>query len=107
MSGVYSTRFLLASSEIRSYLVPAGNVAVVRSVQVCNDNVRATSNGWLRIDPALIYVLQFETVPPQSGSATWVSLNVDMRLVVNPGELLTIGIGSGVQAAVSGYLLTI
>lgn len=100
MAGVYSVRFFVAAGSgiVTSYTVPAGRVAVVRSV-VATSTVGAAAFAWLYIGPTPIYYLSF----PEPGSAR----AVEMRQVVNAGEAVRVYTSAPeLFVAVSGYLFS-
>lgn len=100
MSGpVYSTRFVFAtlSGAWTWFNVPAGYVAVIKSIVMTNNSVDA-GDGLVAVGTSLVWLQRF----PGAGGA----ISVAMHLVVNAGE----SIGGnpehgGMVVVVSGFLL--
>jgi hypothetical protein len=104
MASLYSVRFILAPPGQLSYVVPAGQVAVVRSVQMFNTDgavagwgifgfvggaqlAGATLGAWARVAGELH------------------SVNLDMRVVAREGEQIGFSrSGAAVHCTASGYL---
>lgn len=105
MANVYSTRFLASTdpSSPPTYTVPAGFVAVVRSIdQWCP----AIGSGYYSLVQIVspYCVLRQAFFSAEGGSDSWYG-----RQVVEPGEQLTINsnVPSPGSVIVSGYLLTL
>lgn len=103
MASVYSTQFFggaLAGDETHNlYEVPTGYVAVVRDVSLFSQS--SGSNGcYAGSDAGYAYFSALDQ--PQYASPHW-----EGRVVMNAGEVMTLGIFSGDWTCViSGYLLT-
>lgn len=100
---IYSTQFAagtMTGSGSSVYLVPTGNVAVVRSITLMNSSggsiigyVSPDAGGWLA---TLASATQYESV------------TTNMRQVLNAGDGLFVGLiaGGTIRYVISGYLLS-
>jgi hypothetical protein len=106
-STVYSTSFAQAYNGAGvNYKVPAGYVAVLRTVTLVNRSSSATANLQLRINETNLIIFEriLDAYAATSGNA---SVILDMHVVINAGQTL-VGLASpGVDATLSGYLLTL
>jgi hypothetical protein len=102
VADVYSVRFLgeaVTSGFGLLYTVPAGHVAVIRSISVVSLS-SGTSDGQLQIGG--LFVVYRANPIPAGGSAYWTG-----RQVANAGESIRTYTGGGpLHWTVSGYLLT-
>lgn len=107
-SSVYSTRFVksaLTNANVTYYTVPAGFVAVVRTMTAAWTTT-GTTGGVVQVllNGANSWVWVVKTPAPDSDSALW-----DGRLVLPAGELIrAAATASGtIHLTVSGYLLSV
>lgn len=102
MASIYSTRFIgvqvVAGTPV-TYTVPAGNVAVVRSIS-CTPLSSGLTAAYVAIASAA-YIWHVAT------GTTLVSLDWEGRQVLNAGEgIQAVCTGANCSFVVSGYLLT-
>jgi hypothetical protein len=105
---VYSVRFLSRRNLTggATYLVPAGMVAVVRDIDAFDGSL--TGDNVLQVSGASGSTFAFWRSPVAIGAANagnayaWRG-----RQILNAGEELQLNADSGLDVAVSGYLLTI
>jgi hypothetical protein len=100
---VYSTRFLLSAdlSSAISYVVPDGNVAVLK----CVSGAGGSDGGEflvVLVEGAIVILVPLEEAAGESyTSGTWTGM-----VVCNPGEIVELAGTGDSQGQVSGYLLT-
>lgn len=109
MARVYSTRFIfaaLAESEDASYVVPAGYVAVLRSLTTAQ--TASGAGGVVEVDVfepggAGVSLLYLTTVGASSGD------RAELRVVLNAGDTLLMQNDNEPEQTVtaSGYLLSL
>jgi hypothetical protein len=106
VAGIYSTQFCLSSGASNvGFVVPAGQVAVVRCVTAFNRNAAAASYD-VRINPPLVYVVgRSLSAAGTPGSDSYDAL-MDLHLVVKAGQTIFLDCVAGVDGTVSGYLFT-
>lgn len=109
---VYSTRFILgqvtAAAGTLSYVVPAGRVAVIRSITLVKQAAATASNAVITIDPAgpgagaaIFFAAMTSTTVIESRS-------LECNVVMNAGDTLLAQRSSGgdTNVSISGFLLT-
>lgn len=106
-SSIYSTRFVksaLTNANVTYYTVPAGYVAVVRTMTAAWTTTGTTAGVvQVLLNGANSWVWVVPTAAPDSNSALW-----NGRLVLPAGELVRAAAtaAGSVFLTVSGYLLT-
>jgi hypothetical protein len=107
MAAIYSTRFVIARPSFgEPYVVADGYLAVVRCITAVTDDITGAATLAVNIvEPggATYLIASFLTEPGSSAVASpW-----NGRVVVNPGEAITLDAFDDWWVTVSGYLLTL
>jgi hypothetical protein len=106
VSSIYSRRFLLSAAGVNSqYQVPAGQLAVVRTLVVFNGSTAAAGSYVFEIGPGPTAVISAYLVP-LSATSTDHQQQFDLHLAVNALEYITLLVGSGVSGAAAGFLFS-
>lgn len=106
MSTIFSTSFAQSYNGAGvDYTVPAGKVAVLRSITATNRLTTGVVTGQLRITSSQLIIFQVTLAASEVGGLFLPTI-FDMHVVINAGQHLE-GMGAvGLDSTVSGYLLS-
>lgn len=104
MTTIYSTQFAAgaqaAGTASAVYTVPAGMVAVIRSIELGPQNAPASLCAINNLGVAEIFAAE--------GGPQYVTIHADMRCVLTAGDVIQVDALAGAWSyIISGYLLTI